>query len=43
MSAKLFLLIIILVAGVIGHEYKAVTGQPIITLVEEPENDSTQH
>jgi len=43
MSAKLFLLILILVAGVIGHEYKAVTGQPIITLVEEPENDSTQH
>lgn len=43
MSTKLFLLILILVAGVIGHEYKAVTGQLIITLVEEPKNDSTQH
>lgn len=43
MSAKLLVLLFILVAGVIGHEYKAVTGQPIITLVEEPKNDSTQH
>ena len=43
MSAKLILLILILVAGAIGHEYEAVTGQPIITLVEEHENDSTQH
>ena len=41
MSAKLLLLILILVAGVIGHEYKAVTGQPIITLVEEPKNDNS--
>lgn len=43
MSAKLILLILILVAGVIGYEYKAVTGQPIISLVEETKNDSTQH
>ena len=43
MSTKLVLLIIILVAGVIGLEYKAVTGQSIITLVEEPKDDSTQH
>ena len=43
MSAKLLILILILVAGVIGHEYKAVTGQPIITLVEESNNDSAKH
>ena len=43
MSAKLVILILILVAGVIGYEYKAVTGQPIITFVEEPKDDSTQH
>lgn len=43
MNAKLLILILILVAGVIGHEYKAVTGQPIISLVEEPKDDSTQH
>ena len=43
MSAKLLILILILVAGVIGHEYKAVTGQPIIQLVEEPKDASTQH
>lgn len=43
MSTKLVILILILVAGVIGHEYKAVTGQPIITFVEEPKDDSTQH
>ena len=43
MSAKLLILILILVAGVIGHEYKAVTGQPIISLVEEPKDASTQH
>lgn len=43
MSTKLLVLILILVAGVIGHEYKAVTGQPIITLVEEPKDDSTEH
>lgn len=43
MSAKLFLLLLILVAGIVGHTYKEVTGHPIITLVEEPSDDSAQH
>lgn len=43
MSAKLLVLLLILVAGVAGHTYKEVTGHTVITLVEESNNDSTQH
>lgn len=42
MSAKLLFLILILVAGIAGHTYKEIKGQPIITLVEEPNDDSSQ-
>jgi len=40
MSAKLLLLVLILVAGIAGHTYKEIKGQPIITLVEEPKDDN---
>jgi len=43
MSAKLVLLLIILVAGVVGHQYKAVSAQPCNTLVKDTKNDSTKH
>lgn len=43
MSAKLLVLLLILVAGVAGHTYKEVTGHTVITLVEEPHNDSKKH
>lgn len=43
MSAKLVLLLIILVAGVVGHQYKAVSAHPCNTLVKDTKNDSTKH
>lgn len=43
MSAKLLVLLFILVAGIAGHTYREVTGHTVITLVEEPNNDSAKH
>jgi len=43
MSAKLIVLLVILVAGVAGHQYKVISGQPCITLVEGNKNDSSKH
>lgn len=43
MSAKLIVLLIILVAGVVGHQYKAIYSQPCITLVEDNKHDSSKH
>ena len=40
MSTKLLLLLLILVAGIAGHTYKEITGHTVITLVEEPHDDS---
>lgn len=42
-SAKLLILLLILVAGIAGHTYKEVTGHPVTTLVEESNNDSAKH
>lgn len=42
-SAKLLILLLILVAGIAGHTYREVTGNTVITLVEEPHNDNSQH
>lgn len=36
MSAKILLLIIILVAGTCGQLYRQTTGAPFITLLEKP-------
>lgn len=42
MSGKLLLLLLILVAGIAGQQYRAVKGQPVITLVEGNKNDCSQ-
>ena len=42
MSVKILLLILILVAGVAGQQYKAVKGHPVITIVEGDNNDCSQ-
>lgn len=42
MSGKLLLLLLILIAGIAGQQYKAITGQPAISLVEGNKNDCSQ-
>lgn len=42
MSSKLLLLLLILVAGIVGQQYKAIKGYPVITLVEGNKNDCSQ-
>lgn len=42
-SAKLFILLLILVVGIAGYTYKEVTGHAVITLDEEPHNDSKKY
>ena len=43
MSGKLVLLLLILVAGIACQQYKAVSGNPVITLVEDTKHDCTEH
>lgn len=42
MSGKILLLILILVAGIAGQQYRAVKGHTVITLVEGDKNDCSQ-
>lgn len=42
MSGKILLLILILVAGIAGQQYRAVKGHPVITLIEGDKNDCSQ-
>lgn len=42
MSAKLVLLILILLAGIAGHTYREYTGQPVVTLLKEQDNDNSK-
>lgn len=42
MSGKLLILLLILVAGIACQQYRAVTGQTPISLVEGNKNDSSQ-
>lgn len=39
MSAKLLILILILVAGIAGHTYREISGHPVVTLLEEQTDD----
>ena len=42
MSAKLLLLILILLAGVVSHTYSKVYDKPFISLVEDAHDDNSE-